>query len=169
MFAPPRDGNADPPCLLRKCADRVAKQPLMVRATLDSSDILSVIAAVLAVASAGATGYMAYRAARAQRSAKWGNYRRRLYKRLLDVIDQRRVSEDPEQRERLRVIYRSRYNQTRMACRNDVYQQLAKLKPDRPEPVDSAEELTLQTAEVQALADAMHQELLRGRRPWSRR
>jgi hypothetical protein len=139
----------------------------------DSTAVVALITGGLALLTAFASGWLAARTARTVRGEKWHEYRRGVYKRFLDSIDQYEAAKnDPAKTEEIRARYRSRYHQSWMASGDDVREKLMVLRPDRPalRASDSAETFVRLTDEdVQRLAESMRRETVPvSRRRWHR-
>jgi hypothetical protein len=123
------------------------------------------------------TGRQVLHRVRDARRARWKAYKRGVYKRFLDSIDQLdKASADQRNedgspspadpsanpgggRAALLARYRSRYHQSILACNEQVLAHMNKLKTDRPELRDSEEAVDLGSSQVVALTEAMQRDV----------
>jgi hypothetical protein len=114
--------------------------------------------AALATLGTVATALFAIRREREGRQATWKGYKRGVYKRFLDSIDQVAKARKID-RGKLLARYRSRYHQTVLACNDSVLAHMKKLETDQPQLRDSGEEVDLSSPAVIALTQAMQRDV----------
>lgn len=132
----------------------------------DAATTVALFTAALALAGTFGTALFALIGSWIERRSTWRAYKRGVYKRLLDVIDQCAVAEatsaDAEDTTGvpadLKARYRSRYVQTMLAASPAVLRQLDKLAID--EPRVGRERASLDSEEVKRLAWAMQTDVL---------